>query len=175
MPSGSKASVAPLAGPGNHLTGEISLGNGFEGCISAARRGGCAVATFGQAGWGGAWDGWAVGCRVIDSGGRGSGAGGRRSQNVARCESWKIECWLTELSPALADAVVTVHGTSPRAHVECGMVVAESILRLGRAIQAPKGLASTGTLPTQIASNPARRRAHVGTRSNTWLDGQWSS
>jgi len=31
LPRGSKASVAPLAGPGNHLTGEISLGIGFEG------------------------------------------------------------------------------------------------------------------------------------------------
>jgi hypothetical protein len=34
-----------------------------------------------------------------------------------------------------------------------------------RSIQAPEGTASTGSFPTQVAGNPARRRAHVGTWS----------
>ena len=161
--------VANLGGPGRGDWRELSSGNVLAGCNAArcGRRG--MVAASGWMGRGGGGGGQALSCAGDGSGSRGGGAG-VRPRTISCWESLMGGCWLTELSPALADTLVTMHRALPRASAECGVVFAESILE----IQAPEGLASTGTFPTQVASNPARRRAHVGKWRSTWLDGQWS-
>ena len=161
--------VANLGGPGRGDWRELSSRNVLAGCNAArcGRRG--MVAASGWMGRGGGGGGQALSCADDGSGSRGGGAG-VRPRTISCWESLMGGCWLTELSPALADTLVTMHRALPRASAECGVVFAESILE----IQAPEGLASTGTFPTQVASNPARRRAHVGKWRSTWLDGQWS-
>ena len=165
--------VRTLDGPGGGEWREISSRNVLAGGAAACCGRSGLDAASGWAGCGGGWSGRALSCTVDNSGSRGGNAGGR-PRTISCWESLMGGCWLTELSPALADTLVTMHRALPRASAECGVVFAESILRLGRAIQAPEGLASTGTFPTQVASNPARRRAHVGKWRSTWLVGQWS-
>ena len=168
-PMRSEMLVGTLDGLGGGDWRELLPGSILAGCNAArcGRRG--MVAASGWMGRGGGGGGQALSCAGDGSGSRGGGAG-VRPRTISCWESLMGGCWLTELSPALADTLVTMYRALPRASAECGVVFAESILE----IQAPEGLASTGTFPTQVASNPARRRAHVGKWRSTWLDGQWS-
>ena len=139
--------VAILGGPGRGDWRELSSGNVLAGCAAArcGRRGlDAASVLMGRGGGGG---GQALSCAGDGSGSRGGGAG-VRPRTISCWESLMGGCWLTELSPALADTLVTMHRALPRASAECGVVFAESILE----IQAPEGLASIGSHGKQTSS-----------------------
>ena len=100
--------VAILGGPGRGDWRELSSGNVLAGCAAArcGRHG--MVAVSGLTGRCNDGSGQALSCAGDGSGSRGGGAG-VRPRTISCWESLKGGCWLTKLSPALADTLVTMH------------------------------------------------------------------
>jgi hypothetical protein len=86
----------------------------------------------------------------------GGGARERSPEAPISVASW--ESWVT-FAIRSAEMLNEVQEVSPRAPTACGRIILKCCLRLGRAIQASEETTSTGTLPTKVARNPARRKA----------------
>ena len=108
------------------------------------------------------WGGWSC-CPQLQTG---RAAGGRaRWGGEARKRSPEapisVASWESWLTFAIRSAEMPNERqeVAPRAPTACGRIILKCCLRLGRAIQASEETTSTGTLPTEVARNPARRKA----------------